>query len=70
MNGEISLHTEMSLNDLIQDLADLPNEQLVYFIKDIDRTCACYEFTKELRDYFVKEMVKEEKAWESQGCFK
>ena len=56
MKNKILLHTEISTDDLIEDLIILDNETLVEIIKSIDRQCACYDFTKELRDYFVKEM--------------
>lgn len=67
MKGKIELHTEMALDDLILDLAELPNEKLVQFIKELDRTCACYEFTKELRDFFANEMKKEDEVWKKHG---
>jgi hypothetical protein len=65
MKGKIELHTEMSLDDLVRDLAELPNEKLVALIKELDSTCACYEFTQELRDFFVDEMKKEDEAFKA-----
>jgi hypothetical protein len=61
MKDKIFLRSEISADDLIEDLAEMDNEVLIELIKNIDKSCACYDFTKELRDYFVKEMEEEDK---------
>ena len=60
MRNKILLRTEITADDLVEELAGLDTEVLIKLIKDIDRSCACYDFTKELRDYFVKEMDEED----------
>lgn len=61
MEREILLRTKISVDDLVDELAGEDNELIVELIKKLDKSCACYDFTKELRDYFVEEMIEEDK---------
>jgi len=45
---------------------NLSRDELIEFIKEIDRMIAEYDFTAELRDYFVAEMKEEERLEEEQ----
>ena len=48
-------------NEIISDLiGSLSHEELVEFVKELNRELADYDFTKELRDYFLEEMEEEE----------
>jgi len=56
--------------DIIIDERTIVNNlnrgELIEFIKEIDRIVAEYDFTEELRDYFVAEMEEEEKLEDEQ----
>lgn len=57
----IKLTVELPNLDIADSLIDwLSREELLSFVKDLDRlVCEC-EFTESLRDYFVKEVEKDE----------
>lgn len=59
---KLSIHSEIALDDLVEEICDLDDESIIDFIKSIDLRVADYDFTKTMRDYFVKEMKKEEEA--------
>ena len=52
---------DLDMADFVSELvAKTPRDELLDLIKQIDREVSEYEFTEELRDYFVKEMDVEE----------
>lgn len=57
---------DLDMGDFVSELvAKTPRDELLDLIKQIDREVSEYEFTEELRDYFVKEMdVEEEYEYE------
>jgi hypothetical protein len=59
---KLSIHSEITLDDLVEEICILDDKSIINFIKSIDLQVADYDFTKTLRDYFVKEMKKEEEA--------
>ena len=61
---KLTIHSEISLDDLAEEIKSLDDESIFELIKSIDLQVADYDFTKKLRDYFVKEMKKEDKAKE------
>lgn len=61
---KLTIHSEISLDDLAEEIKSLDDESIFELIKSIDLQVADYDFTKNLRDYFVKEMKKEDGAKE------
>ncbi|MFA5745629.1 MAG: hypothetical protein WCX79_00260 [Candidatus Paceibacterota bacterium] len=59
---KLSIHSEIALDDLVEEICVLDDQSIIDFIKSIDLMVADYDFTKTLRDYFVKEIKKEEEA--------
>jgi len=59
---------DLDMADFVSELvAKTPRDELLDLIKQIDREVSEYEFTEELRDYFVKEMdVEEEYEYEDE----
>lgn len=57
---KLTIHSEISLDDLAEEIKSLDDESIFELIKSIDLQVADYDFTKKLRDYFVKEMKKED----------
>lgn len=52
---------EVDVQDLVEQLSrDLDHADLLELIKMIDKAQADYDFTEELRDYFVSEIEKED----------
>jgi hypothetical protein len=61
------IRVELDMADFISDIVvDMPREELIDMIKQIDREVAEFEFTEELRDYFTKEMDSEEEFYEDE----
>lgn len=56
-NTKITIDTGEIISDLINSL---PHEELVEFVKELNREISDYDFTKEMRDYFCDEMEDEE----------
>jgi len=55
--------TSYVLDDLANDLAmQLGHDTLIELIKELDLYIEDYDFTKELRDHFVREIEKEDAA--------
>jgi hypothetical protein len=61
---KLTIHSEIDLDDLVEEIVTLDDESIFNLIKTIDLQVADYDFTKKLRDYFVKEIEKEDKAKE------
>lgn len=61
---KLTIHSEINLDDLVEEIVTLDDESIFNLIKTIDLQVADYDFTKNLRDYFVKEMKKEDGAKE------
>lgn len=59
---KLSIHANIDLDDLVEEIIVLYDESIFELIKSIDLQVADYDFTKKLRDYFVKEMKKEDEA--------
>lgn len=59
---KLSIHANIDLDDLVEEIIVLDDESIFELIKSIDLQVADYDFTKKLRDYFVKEMKKEDEA--------
>lgn len=59
---KLFIHSEINLDDLVEEIATLDDESIFELIKSIDSQVAEYNFTKKLRDYFVKEMKDENAA--------
>ena len=59
---KITIHTNVDLDNLIEEIGTLNDETIFEFIKSIDMRVAEYNFTKKLRDYFVKEIKEEDEA--------
>ena len=59
---KMQIHSTIDLDDLVEDIGILDDETIFEFIKSIDLHIAEYNFTKKLRDYFVEEIKKEDKA--------
>jgi hypothetical protein len=57
---KLRIHSEIALDDLVEEICTLDDKSIIDFIKSIDLMVADYDFTKTLRDYFVKEMKKED----------
>ena len=55
-------HVEIDLDDLVEDISVLDDDTIFNFIKNLNLTVANYNFTKKLRDHFVKEIKEEDKA--------
>lgn len=56
-----NVKTTIDTSEVIYDLINsLSHEELIEFVKDLDREVSDYDFTKELRDYFLEEMEDEE----------
>lgn len=63
----VKLTAEFLEEDIEDALIDwLSREELINFIKRVDRRIADYDFTKELRDYFISEVEGEDAAYESE----
>jgi len=58
--GEIDISVKMG--DLICALNYLSHDQLEFLIKKLDVAAADYDFTKRLRDHFIKEVIDEDLA--------
>ncbi|MFA5048295.1 MAG: hypothetical protein WC516_04725 [Patescibacteria group bacterium] len=57
----INTKTIIDTAEIISDLlSSLSHEELVEFVKELNREASDYDFTKELRDYFFDEMEDEE----------
>lgn len=56
---KLSIHSEINLDDLVEEIVTLDDESIFNLIKSIDSQVAEYNFTKKLRDYFVKEIKNE-----------
>jgi hypothetical protein len=55
------LYVEVSYADITDEIIQqMTYEQLLKLVKEIDKAVADYGFTRKLRDYFVKEMEKED----------
>lgn len=53
--------SNIDTTEIISDLiGSLSHEELVEFVKDLNREVSDFDFTKELRDYFIDEMEDEE----------
>jgi hypothetical protein len=39
----ITLNTEVAIEGLVECLSDMPNEDLVELIKDVDKECMCLD---------------------------
>jgi hypothetical protein len=61
-NGKIRVMGEFTVDELLWALSDIDQSELRQFIKDLDAQVADYKFTKSLRDYFIKEIKKEDAA--------
>ena len=66
MNQETDLPININLNMPIEGLIssikrDLSKDEIISLVKAIDLEVAEYDFTIKLRDYFVKEIEKEDK---------
>jgi len=66
MNQETDLPININLNMPIEGLIssikrDLSKDEIINLVKAIDLEVAEYDFTIKLRDYFVKEIEKEDK---------
>ena len=61
---KLSIRTDINLDDLVEEIVTLNDESIFDLIKSIDSQVADYDFTKKLRDYFVKEIKKEDGAKE------
>ncbi len=61
---KLLIRSEIDLDDLVEEIVTLDDESIFNLIKTIDLQVADYDFTKKLRDYFVKEMKKEDKTKE------
>ncbi len=59
---KLLIRSEINLDDLVEEIVTLDDESIVNLIKTIDLQVADYDFTKKLRDYFVKEIKKEDVA--------
>lgn len=59
-NRNVSITTSVNIRQLAQEISDLDNEVIKEFIKELDGLVAGYHFTKSLRDYFIKEIEKED----------
>lgn len=57
---KLFIHSEINLDNLVEEIATLDDESIFELIKSIDSQVAEYNFTKKLRDYFVKEMKNED----------
>jgi hypothetical protein len=67
VNNMPRIRVELDMADFISDIVvDMPREELIDMIKQIDREVAEFEFTEELRDYFTKEMDSEEEFYEDE----
>lgn len=56
-----NVKTIIDTSEVIYDLINsLSHEELIEFVKELDREVSDYDFTKELRDYFLDEMEDEE----------
>jgi len=54
-------NSSIDTNEIISDLiTSLTHEDLIEFVKELDREVSDYDFTKELRDHFFKEMEEED----------
>lgn len=56
-NVKTTIDTSEVICDLINSLS---HEELIEFVKELDREVSDYDFTKDLRDYFLEEMEDEE----------
>jgi len=61
---KLAIRSEVNLDDLVEEIVTLDDKSIFNLIKTIDLQVADYDFTKKLRDYFVKEMKKEDGAKE------
>jgi hypothetical protein len=61
---KLVIRSEVNLDDLVEEIVTLDDKSIFNLIKTIDLQVADYDFTKKLRDYFVKEMKKEDGAKE------
>lgn len=61
---KLAIRSEVNLDDLVEEIVTLDDKSIFNLIKTIDLQVADCDFTKKLRDYFVKEMKKEDGAKE------
>lgn len=59
---KLLIRSEIGIDDLVEEIVTLDDESIFNLIKTIDLQVADYNFTKKLRDYFVEEIKKEDKA--------
>jgi hypothetical protein len=58
---KVMLRQEVTLDSLAYSIADdCSHEAVLKFIKTLDGLMEDYDFTKKLRDYFIKEIEEED----------
>ena len=56
----MGVRTDIDLEELLEICLQMEREDLLDFIKHLNIEVADFDFTEELRDYFVKELDKED----------
>lgn len=57
--------SHIDTSEIISDLiGTLTQEELVEFVKELNREVGEFDFTKELRDYFIEDVDEEEEEVE------